>query len=102
MTDDRDPVLTRLFAEQGTPANGSDFMTLVINRLERDRRSRRAYRIGAIIGGMIVAALFAPWIAWLAATAVGSLAAGISATQSLLDFKIGWLVACSIAASFLP
>jgi hypothetical protein len=102
MIDDWDPLLTRLFAEQSQPSHGSDFMAQFINLLERDRRNRRTYRIGMIIAGVIVAALLAPWIAQVAATAIGSVAAGITATRSLLNFPMAWLVVCSIVASFLP
>ena len=102
MTDDRDQLLTRLFAEQSQPAHGSDFMAQFSNRLESDWRNRRAYRIVMIIASVIVAALLAPWIAQLAATAIGSLAAGITATRPLLSFPMVWLVVGSIAAGFLP
>ncbi len=100
--DDRDPLLTRLFAEHDRPAHGSDFMAQVFNGLERDRRKRRSYRIGMIIASVVVAALLAPWIALLAATAIGSVAAGITATRALLNFPMAWLVVGAILASFLP
>jgi hypothetical protein len=102
MIDDRDPLLTRLFAEQSQPARGSDFMVRFINRLERDWRNRRTRRLGMATAGVMVAALLAPWIAQLVATAIGSVAAGIIATRSLLNFPMAWLVVCSIVASFLP
>lgn len=102
MIDDRDPLLTRLFAEQGQSEHGPDFMAQFINILERDWRNRRTYRIGMVIAGVIVAALLAPWIAQVAATAIGSVAAGITATRSLLNFPMAWLVVCSIVASFFP
>jgi len=102
MNDDRDPLLTRLFAEQSQPAHGSEFMAQHINLLERNRRNRRIYRIGTIIAGVIVAALLAPWIAQVAATAMGSVAAGIAATRPLLNFPMAWLVVGSIVVSILP
>ena len=102
MSDDRDPLLSQLFAAQSQPAHGSDFMVRFINLLERDRRNQRTYRIGMLIAGVIVAALLAPWIARSAATAIGSLAAGITATRSPLNFPMAWLVVCSIVASSLP
>jgi hypothetical protein len=102
MTDDRDPLLTRLFAEQSQPAQESDFMAQLLHRLERDRRNRRSYRIGTIIAGVIVAALLAPWLARVVAMAIGSVAAGIFAMDSLLNFPMAWLVACSLVASVLP
>jgi hypothetical protein len=102
MIGDRDPLLTRLFAEQGHPEHESDFIAQVINRLERDWRNRRRYRMGAIIAGVIVAALLAPWIAQVAALAIGSVATGIIATRALLNFPMAWLVICSMVASFLP
>src|ERR1700723_1478583 len=102
MIDEPDPLLTRLFAEQSQPEPVGDFVAGLIILLDRDQRRRRAYRIGVIIAGVIVAALLAPWIAQLAATAIGSIAAGITATHSLLNFPWAWLVAWSIATSFLP
>ena len=66
MIDDRDPLLSRLFAEQGLPAHESDFMAQFIERFERELRYRRSYRIGMIIASVIVAALLAPWIAQVA------------------------------------
>jgi hypothetical protein len=102
MIDDRDSLLTRLFAEQSQPAHGSDFMAQFTNRLERDWRNRRTYRIVMMVGGVIVAALLAPWIAQLTATAIGSVAAGITATRSLLNLPMAWLVVCSMVASLLP
>jgi predicted RND superfamily exporter protein len=102
MIDDPDPLLMRLFAEQGLPAHGPDFMAQFINRLERDRRNRRTFRMAMIIAGVIVAALVAPWIAQLAATTIGMVAASITATRSPLNFAMAWLVVCSIVVSFLP
>ena len=102
MIDDRDPLLTRLFAEQSQPAHGSEFMAQFVNHLERDWRNRRTYRIGMMIAGVMVAALLAPWIAQGAATAIGSVAAGITATGSLLNFPMAWLVVWSVVAVFLP
>jgi hypothetical protein len=102
MTDDPDPILMRLFAEQGLPAHGPDFMAQFIDLLERDRRNRRTFRMALIIAGVIVAALLAPWIAQLAATTIGMVAAGITATRSPLNSPTAWLVVCSIVASFLP
>ena len=102
MIDDRDPLLTRLFAEQSQPGQGSDFMAQCIHLLERDWRNRRIYRTGMMIVGVIVAALLAPWIARVAAMAIGSVAAGITAARPLLNFPMAWLVVCSIVAGFLP
>ena len=102
MIDERDPLLTRLFAEQSPPAHGTDFMAQIVDLLERDRRKRRLCRTGMIIGGVMVAALLAPWIAQAAATTIGSAAAGITATRSLLNFPMAWLVVGSIVGSFLP
>lgn len=102
MIDDRDPLLTRLFAEQSQPAHESGFMAQLANLLERDRRRQRMYRIGTIIAGVIVAALLAPWIAQGAALAIGSVAAGITATRSHLTFPMAWLVLCSTVGSLLP
>ena len=102
MTDDQDPLLTQLFAEQAPPAHGADFMVQIIARLERDGRRRRTYGIGAIISGVIVAALLAPWMAQVAALAVGSVATAIAATRPLLDFPMAGLMVSSLAALFLP
>jgi len=102
MNDEPDPLLTRLFAEQSHPAHAADFTAQFIDRLERDGRRRRTYRVGTIIAGAIVAALLAPWIAQLAAIAIGSVPAGISATRSLLNFPMAWLTVGSIVASFVP
>jgi hypothetical protein len=102
MNDEPDPLLTRLFAEQTQPAHASDFMAQFNILLERDRRNRRGYRIGAIMAGVIVAALLAPWVAQGAALAIGSLVSGISTTRALLNFPMAWLAVCSIVAGFLP
>jgi hypothetical protein len=77
-------------------------MAQFINLFERDRRNQRTYRIGMIIGGVIVATLLAPWIAQVMATAIGSVAAGIAGNRSLLNFPMAWLVVCSIVGSFFP
>jgi uncharacterized membrane protein YhaH (DUF805 family) len=102
MIDDRDPFLTRSFAEQCQPAHASDFMAQFVNLMDRDRCVRRTYWIGTIVAGVIVAALLAPLIAQVAATAIGFVAAGIVATRSSLNFPMALLVACSIAVSFVP
>jgi len=102
MMDEPDPLLTRLFAEHNQPVPGGDFMARLIILLDRDRRRRRTYRVGVIIAGVIVAALLAPWIAQVAAAAVGSIAATMTATHPPLNSPWAWLVAWSIAASFLP
>ena len=102
MIDEPDPLLTRLFAEQSPPADESEFMARSLALLERDRRNRRTYRMGMAIASVIVAVLLAPWIAQGAATAVGSVAAGIIATRSLLNSPVLWLLVCSIVATFFP
>ena len=102
MIEERDTILTRLFAEQSQPAHGSEFMAQFVSQLERDWRNRRIYRIGMMIAGVIVAALLAPWIAQLTATAIGSVAAGITATRSLLNFPMAGLVVCTMVTGLLP
>jgi hypothetical protein len=102
MSDDRDPLLTRLFAEQSPPGHESDFMARSLALLERDRRNRHACRMGMTITSVVVAVLLAPWIAQVAATAVGLMAANIAATRSLLTFSMSWLLLCSIVATFIP
>jgi len=102
MNDYRDPLLAQLFADQGRPAHDSDFMAQVINRLERDGRNRRIYRISMIIAAAILTALLAPWIALVAAAAIGSVAAGVAEARSSLNFPMAWLVVCSALATLLP
>jgi pyrimidine operon attenuation protein/uracil phosphoribosyltransferase len=102
MIDEPDPVLTRLFAQQSQPEQESDFLARVIDLLERDRRKRRAYLMGTIIAGVLIAALLAPGMAQLAAMAIGSAAVGITATRSLLNFPMASLVVGSMVASFVP
>jgi hypothetical protein len=102
MTDDRDPFLTQLFAEQGEPADAPDFMAELAHALDRDQRRRRVHRIGLIIAAVIVAVLLAPWIALATASAIGAAAAGVAASGPLLDLPMAALAAGSIAATFLP
>ena len=102
MTDDRDPLLIKLFAEQSQPAPGPDFMVQLLNLLERDRRNQRVYRVATITAAVIVAALLAPWVARVAAMAIGSAAAGLGAISSLLNFPMAGLVLCSLVGSLLP
>lgn len=102
MTDERDPLLAQLFAEQSPPANGAEFTAHLLNRVERKWRRQRAYRIGMIIAGVTAATLLAPWIAQVAALATGSVVAGVTAAHSALSFPMAGLVVCSMIASFLP
>lgn len=102
MSDDRDPFLTQLFAEQSEPAQASDFMAQFADRMERDRHIQRAYRIGMIIAGVIASALLAPLIAQGTAAAVGLVATAIVASRQFLNSPMVWLAVSSIAASFLP
>ena len=102
MNDEPDPLLRRLFAEQSPPAHEADFMSQFNNLMEREQRSRHTYRVATIIAGVVIAALLAPWIAQVAAITIGSMAAGISAGRSFLNFPMAWLVVGSILVSFLP
>jgi len=102
MNDDRDPILTRIFAEQNSPVDGSEFAARVALMMDRDLRSARSYRIGMIIAVLVVASLLAPWLAQVCALAVGSVVAGLSTTRALSSFPLAWLALCSIVGSFLP
>jgi len=102
MVDDRDPLLMRLFAEQGPPASGSEFVARVDALMEKDLRNHRMHRIGMIVATVVAASLLAPWIAQGCALAIGSIAAGISAAGALLSFPLASLAVCSIIAGFFP
>jgi len=102
MVDDRDPLLTRLFAEQSPPASGSEFLARVDALIERDLRRARIYRIAMVAAAIVVASLLAPFIAQVCALGIGSVVVGLSATRALLNSPIAWLVACSIFGSLVP
>jgi|ERR1700733_3195667 len=102
MIDEPDPLLMRLFAGQSRPEREPDFGARFTKLLERDWRKRRRYRTVTIFAGVTVAALLAPWVAQVAATAIGSAAAGIAMLCSRLNFPMAQLVICSIFASLLP
>lgn len=102
MNDDRDPVLTRFFAEQNLSVDGSEFAARVAVMIDRDLRSARIYRIGMIIAVLVVASLLAPWLVQVCALAVGSLVAALSTTHALSSFPLAWLALCSIVGSLLP
>jgi hypothetical protein len=102
MIDDRDPLLTRLFAERKSPGAGSEFATRVDALIERELRNARFYRMGMIAAAVVLAALLAPWIAQVCALGIGSAVAGMSTTRVLSSFPLAWLAVASIVASVLP
>lgn len=102
MVDDRDPLLTRLFAEQSPPISGSEFVARVDSLMERELRYARVYRIGMCVAATVVASLLAPWIARVCALGIGSAVAGMSTTRALLSFPLAWLAVSSILAGLLP
>jgi hypothetical protein len=102
MTDDRDPLLTRLFAEQGPPESGSEFESGIRASMERDLRNARAYRISMIVGAVVIALLLAPWIAQACALGIGSVIAAVNTTRALSSFPLAWLVVGSVVIGFAP
>jgi hypothetical protein len=102
MIDNRDSLLTHLFAEQAPSERAPEFLAQFVNRLDRDQSIRRTLRTGIIVAGVIIAALLAPWIAAVAVLTIGSVAGSFAASRSLVSFPMAWPVVFSIIASFLP
>lgn len=102
MSDDLDPTILRLFAEQDQSLPASDFMLKLGNRLARQTGVRRAYRILAIGGCLILSVLSAPWVAQITSTLIERTAAGIHNTGPLFNAPLTWLVVGATAAGCSP
>jgi hypothetical protein len=102
MSDQLDPTISRLFAEQDRSLPPNDFMQKLGNRLDGQKRVRRAYRVLAIGACLILSVLSAPWVAQITSTLIEFTAAGIRTTGPLFNAPQAWLVVGATAAGCSP
>jgi hypothetical protein len=100
--DDQDPVLRRLFAEQGQALPSDDFTLKLSNRMHKRQRVRRAYRVAAIVACMAVSILSAPWVAQSTSTLIELTAAGMGTIGQHLYGPLTRLVGGATALGCLP
>jgi hypothetical protein len=102
MSDEKDPVIWRLFAEQDQRLPSEDFMFRLGRRIDAQQRARRVRGAVAIIACLLLSALIAPWIAQLTAVLIGLAAATVSASGPLLSRPLIWLVVGATLAGCSP
>ena len=102
MTDNQDPLISRLFAEQDQSLPPGDFVLKISTRIDAQRRVRRVYRVLAIIACAVLAALSAPWVAQITSAFIELAAAGITAISPLIYAPLMWLVAGATLAGWTP
>lgn len=102
MHDEQDPVLRRLFAEQEKSLPSDDFMVKLGKRIDARERVRRGRRLLMISGCIVLAALGAPWVAQATSALIQLAAAGIGASDPLLQLPLTWLVLSATAVGCLP
>lgn len=102
MHDEQDPVLRRLFAQQEKSLPSEDFMLRLGKRIDARERMRRGRLLLAIGGSVALAALSAPWVAQAASALIQLAAAGIGASDPLLQLPLTWLVLGATAVGCLP
>jgi len=102
MRDDHDPVIWRLFAEQGQALPPDDFMLKLSKRMHGRQRVLRAYRGLAIAACLVVSLISAPWVAQFTSTLIELAAAGVSTVGPHVYWPLTWLVIAATAAGCSP
>jgi hypothetical protein len=102
MRDDQDPVISRLFAEQGEALPPDVFTLKLSKRMHERQRVRRAYRVLAIAACLVVSLLSAPWVAQFTSTLIELTAAGVGTIGPHLYWPLTWLVVAATAAGSSP
>jgi hypothetical protein len=102
MHDNRDPIISRLFAEQDQSLASDDFVLKLGKRIDTQQRQRRVYRVVAIVVCLVLSALSAPSIAQITSTLIELIAVGISTAGTLLYVPLTWLVVVATVAGCSP
>jgi hypothetical protein len=102
MRNDQDPVIRRLFAEQGQGLPSDDFMLQLGKRMDKRQRVRSIYRILAMIACLVLSILCAPWVAQITSTLIELTVVGINATGPLSHGPLTWLVVGATTAGCSP
>jgi hypothetical protein len=98
--DDRlDPELTRLFDEAAAhePATGETFVSSVLLKMQRARRSRLRRQVTGVTVVMLVSAFLAPYVAQQTLLVAGWFTERLPATGTALVSPIGCLFAALFA-----
>lgn len=102
MHDNRDPIISRLFAEQDQSLSSDDFVLKLGERIDKQQRKRRVYRAVAIVACLVLSTLCAPWIAQITSTLIELMAVSFSTVGALLYVRLTWLVIVATAAGCSP
>jgi hypothetical protein len=102
MRDNQDVVIRRLFAEQDQAAHSGDFMRQLDRRIDRQQRVRGVHSVLAIVAGLVLSMLSAPWVAQIAATLVELAADGISSVSPPVFAPLTWLIVGTTLAGCAP
>jgi hypothetical protein len=102
MSDDQDPMIRRLFAENEQSLPPDDFMLRLGERMNARERARRVQGIAAAVACLVLSALAAPWIAQITATLIDFASGGISTVVPLLSAPLTWLAVGTAAALCSP
>ena len=102
MRDDQDPVIRRLFAEQEKSRPVDDFILELSERIDARERVRRLYGVLAVVLGLALAALSAPWIAQATSMLIELTAAALSGGGPLLHAPLAWMVLAATAVGWSP
>lgn len=102
MRDEQDPVIRRLFAEQEKSRPVDDFILELSERIDARERVRRLYGVLAVVLGLALAALSAPWIAQATSMLIELTAAALSGGGPLLRAPLAWMVLAATAVGWSP
>jgi hypothetical protein len=102
MSDEQDPAIRRLFAEQEKSRSSDDFMLRLGKRIDARERARRVYGILATAACVILAILSAPWLAQMTSKLIELAAVGIDTAGPLLHVPLTWLLLGATAAGWSP
>jgi hypothetical protein len=102
MRDDQDPVIWRLFAEQGQALPPDDFILKLSSRMQERQRLRRACRVLALAACLVVSLLSAPWVAQFTSALIELAAADAGSIGPHLYGPLTWLVVSATAAGCSP
>ena len=92
MSDDLDPMIRRLFAEQDQSPRSDDFMLHLGKRIDRQQRMQRVHGRLVRAACLVLSVLAAPWVAQGASALIELVAATFTGAGPLFNVPLTWWV----------
>ena len=102
MNENRDPLLSRLFADCEQDLRDTEFLRHLHERIEHTHRQRLAYKIGGFVAALAGTALIVSLFSESIRVMFDLVASGLHALDTTLQSPIAWTVAAALTVAFAP